>query len=42
MELKEALEIIKDRLCQDRTVCGCCESVWEAIDEVEGSQKEAK
>lgn len=34
-ELEEALVIIKDRLCQDRSVCGCCESVWKAINEIE-------
>ena len=30
------LELIEDRLCQDRTVCGCCKGVWEAIDEIRG------
>lgn len=34
------LEIIEDRICQDRKLCGCCRNVWKAIDEIRGNKNE--
>ena len=34
------LELIEDRICQDRKLCGCCCNVWEAIDEIREGEEE--